>query len=146
MRVEELLRSKGTRIDSVRADESVDTALRVMRSNNVGALVIKDVCHTEGDTVMGIISERDVVAALVDRGPAVLKRRVETLMSSDFVTCRPADSLRHVLELMDRHFIRHIPVFDGLTLIGVVSVRDLIKLQLNNESTEAGTAVLAAAQ
>ncbi|WP_448191483.1 CBS domain-containing protein [Azospirillum sp. sgz301742] len=130
MKVEDILRGKGTRINMVRINETVDTALRLMKADNVGALVVKDVCRTEGNTVVGVISERDVVRALVDRGPAVLNQPVSALMTRNPITCRPDDPVQHVLHLMDEHTIRHVPVLDGPTLVGVISVRDLIKVQL----------------
>ena len=143
MKVEEILRRKGTRINMVRINETVETALTLMRRENIGALVVKDVCRTEGNTVVGVISERDVVRGLVDRGPAVLALPVSELMSRNPIICRPSDTLRHVLALMDEHAIRHVPVLDEGTLVGVVSVRDLIKnrlLAFEAEPAIAGTA------
>lgn len=131
MKVEDILRNKGTRINMVRVHETVETALALLKAENIGALVVKDVCRTEGNTVVGIISERDVVRGLVDRGPAVLKQPVSTLMTRNPITCAPSDPMERVLTLMDEHSIRHIPVLDGFTLVGVVSVRDLIRLQLD---------------
>ncbi|HYG87469.1 MAG TPA: CBS domain-containing protein [Azospirillum sp.] len=147
MKVEDILRGKGTRINMVRVHETVDTALQLMKTDNVGALVVKDVCRTEGNTVVGVISERDVVRGLVDRGPSVLKQPVSALMTADPVTCRPGDPIHHVLRLMDEHAIRHVPVLDGPTLIGVISVRDLIKLQLGEAcAAEAWNSPVAAHQ
>jgi CBS domain-containing protein len=136
MKVEEILRTKGTRINMVRVNETVETALALMRRENIGALVVKDVCRTEGNTIVGVISERDVVRGLVDRGPAILGQPVSALMSRNPITCGPTDSVRHVLQLMDEHSIRHVPVLDGFTLVGVISVRDLIKRQLADATDE----------
>ncbi|MCM8736546.1 CBS domain-containing protein [Azospirillum sp. A1-3] len=130
MKVEDILRKKGTRIGMVRINETVATALRLMKAENTGALVVKDVCRTEGNTVVGVISERDVVRALVDRGPGILEQAVSALMTRDPYCCSPSDTVRHVLSLMDEHGIRHVPVLEGATLVGVVSVRDLIRRQL----------------
>ncbi|CAO3402347.1 CBS domain-containing protein [Azospirillum palustre] len=136
MKVEDILRKKGTRIGMVRINETVSTALRLMKAENTGALVVKDVCRTEGNTVVGVISERDVVRALVDRSPAILEQAVSALMTRDPYCCSPSDSVRHVLSLMDEHGIRHVPVLEGSTLVGVVSVRDLIRRQLEELSGE----------
>jgi len=138
MRVEDILRKKGTRIGMVRVNETVDTALRLMKTENTGALVVKDVCRTEGNTVVGVISERDVARGLVDRGPDILKLPVSALMTRDPFCCHPSDSVRRVLSLMDEHGIRHVPVLDGATLVGVVSVRDLIRRQLEDLPVPAG--------
>src|SRR3712207_523069 len=133
MKVEDILRRKGTRIGMVRINETIETALRLMKAENTGALVVKDVCRTEGNTVVGVISERDVVRALVDQGVDILKRPVTALMSHNPVCCKPGDPVRHVLQLMDEHTIRHVPVLDNGTLIGVISVRDLIRYQLEEK-------------
>ncbi len=129
MKVEHILRKKGTRIVTVRMNETVEVAARLLRKDNIGALVVKDVCRTEGNTVVGMFSERDVVRALADHGPAALKMRVSALMSRGVVSCSSRDSLDRVLELMDRHHVRHLPVLDDHTLVGVVSIRDVIALQ-----------------
>lgn len=138
MRVEDILRRKGTRIGTVRINETIETALRLLKAENTGALVVKDVCRTEGNTVVGVISERDIVRGLTDRGTEVLGQPVTALMSRHPVSCAPTDSVRRVLQLMDEHTIRHVPVLDGATLIGVVSVRDIIKAQLEAAPRDEG--------
>jgi CBS domain-containing protein len=126
MRVEQILRKKGTRIITVRLREPVAVAARIMASENIGALVVTDVVHTEGSTVVGMFSERDVLRALVGKGQDVMRLPVENLMSKTLISCRPNDDLGDVMEKMDRHGIRHVPVLEGHTLVGVISVRDVI--------------------
>jgi CBS domain-containing protein len=130
MKVAELLSRKGTRILTARMDETVETAARLLSRENVGALVVKDSVGTEGDTVVGMFSERDLLHAMVEHGAPALKKPVAALMSKKVISCAPGDDLRAVLDLMDRHYIRHVPVLDGTTLIGVVSIRDFIALRL----------------
>ncbi len=130
MKVADILRTKESRVVTVRSGESIEEAIRLMKAENISALVVKDVCRTEGNAVAGMLSERDIVYALLERGASVLKTPVFMLMSRTIQTCAPDDSLQHVLELMDQHHIRHLPVLDGTTLVGVVSARDLTKLQL----------------
>lgn len=127
MKVEDILKRKGTRIITVRVGETVEVAARLLKSENVGALVVKDVCRTEGNVVVGMFSERDIARALLDHGAAVLSMPVSTLMSRTLVSCSSADPVETVLELMERHHLRHLPVIDDQTLVGVVSVRDLIR-------------------
>jgi CBS domain-containing protein len=131
MTVADLLRTKPTRILSARMDETVETVARLMSRENIGALVVKDEVGNEGDTLVGVFSERDLLHAIVAQGPAVLKRPVAALMSKGVVSCRPEDDLSTVLALMQKHQIRHVPVVDGTTLIGVVSIRDFIGLKLD---------------
>jgi CBS domain-containing protein len=130
MKVAELLRKKGTRILTARMDEPVEAAARLLSKENVGALVVKDSVGTEGDTIVGMFSERDLLHAVVEHGAGALKKPISALMSKKVISCRPDDELKSVLELMDRHYVRHLPVIDGTTLIGVVSIRDFIALRL----------------
>jgi CBS domain-containing protein len=126
MRVEQILRTKGTRIISIRLRESVAAAAKLMVAENIGALVVTDVVFTEGSTVVGMLSERDIVRALITSGNDVLKMPVEKLMTKNLISCGPNDNLADVIEKMDRHGIRHVPVLEEHTLVGVVSVRDVI--------------------
>ena len=138
MKVEEVLRGKGTRIATIRMDETVETAIKLLRREQVGALVVEDVVRTEGNTVVGMFSERDVVRAIADRSTAALKMKVASLMSMNVISCGPNDSLDHVRQLMNNNYIRHVPVLDEYTLIGVISVRDLIAV-LEADPTTAPT-------
>lgn len=126
MRVEQILREKGSRIISVRLREPVSVATKIMASENIGALVVTDVVHTEGSTVVGMFSERDVLRALVEKGQEVMRMPVENLMSKTLISCGPNDDLEDIMAMMDRHGIRHVPVLEGHTLVGVISVRDVI--------------------
>lgn len=131
MRVEDILRTKEPRVVTVRSGSTIDEAIRLMKSENISALVVKDVCRTEGNAVAGMLSERDIVYALLDQGAAVLRQPVSSLMTRQPVTCAPSDSLHDALQIMDRHHIRHLPVLDDGTLVGVVSARDFTRLQLD---------------
>lgn len=126
MRVEQILRRKGTRIISIRLREPVSAAARLMTTEKIGALVVTDEVSTEGSTVVGMFSERDVVRALVERGPEAMRMPVEVLMSRKLISCAQGDDLTDVMEKMDRHGIRHVPVLEEHTLVGLVSVRDVI--------------------
>ncbi len=130
MRVEDILRTKEPRVVMVRSGSTIEEAIRLMKSESTSSLVVKDVCRTEGNALAGMLSERDIVYALLDKGPAVLRQPVSLLMTRNPVTCSPTDSLHHALQLMERHHIRHLPVLDDGTLIGVISTRDFTRMQL----------------
>lgn len=130
MKVADILRTKESRVVTVRSGENIEEAIRLMKAENISALAVKDVCRTEGNAVAGMLSERDIVYALLERGASVLKTPVYMLMSRTIQTCAPDDTIQHALELMTTHHIRHLPVLDGATLVGVISARDLTKLQL----------------
>jgi len=129
MKVEELMKIKGTRLIMIRLNETVEMAIRLLRREKIGALIVKDVVRTEGNTAVGVFSERDVLQALDEYGTAVLKMPIAKLMSTNIISCSPEDDVDHVFELMDRHHIRHVPVFEHGTVIGVISIRDLLALR-----------------
>lgn len=137
MRVEDILKAKEARVVTVRLREPVEMAARLMKSENISALVVKDVCRSEGNVVLGMFSERDIARAVVDHGASALQMRVEQLMSKELISCRPEDDLRQVMNLMVEHNIRHLPVLSEHNLVGIVSARDIIEARLNELEGEA---------
>jgi CBS domain-containing protein len=127
MKVSDILRNKrSSRVVTIRMNETVDTAARLLISENISALVVKDVCDTEGHVAVGMVTERDVVRAVAKHGAAGLAIKVAALISVQrLVSCGSSDELDHVRELMRAHHIRHLPVIDDHSLVGVVSMRDL---------------------
>ncbi|MET0970127.1 MAG: CBS domain-containing protein [Tardiphaga sp.] len=137
MKVEDILRTKSTRIATVRMNETVAIAAQLLRTANISALVVKDVCRTEGNTAVGMFSERDVVSAIAEHGAAGVNVKVADLISVQrLVSCRSTDTLDYVRHLMNKNHIRHVPVIDDYTLIGVISIRD-ISNALENAGMEA---------
>jgi CBS domain-containing protein len=126
MQVGDILRKKTARVVTVRMNETVAVAARLMRASNISALVVKDEVHTEGNTAAGMFTERDVVRAIAERGAAGVNLKVLQLISvQQLVSCSSRDSLEHARHLMNKHQIRHLPVIDDHTLIGVISMRDI---------------------
>jgi CBS domain-containing protein len=126
MKVGDILRKKTARVATVRMNETVAIAAQLMRASDISALVVKDVVRTEGNTAVGMFTERDVVRAIAEHGPAGCALKVSQLISvQQLVSCGPNDTLEHVRHLMNRHHIRHLPVIDNYSLIGVVSIRDI---------------------
>jgi CBS domain-containing protein len=124
--VGDVLKLKGTRIITIRLRETVAMAVTLMSRENVHALVVKDVCRTEGNVVVGIFSQRDVARGLAAHGAAVLNLPVSTFLNRQRVTCVAHDTVDAVLRLMDEHQVRLVPVLDNHTLIGVISISDII--------------------
>jgi CBS domain-containing protein len=126
MQVEDIMRKKPARLITVRMNETVGIAARLMRASNISALVVKDVVRTEGNTAAGMFTERDVVRAIAEHGAAGVNLQVSQLISvQQLVSCSSRDSLEHIRHLMNKHHIRHLPVIDEHTLIGVISIRDI---------------------
>ena len=126
MLVGDILRKKTSRVVTVRMNETVGIAAKLMRANNISALVVKDVVRSEGNTAVGMFTERDVVRAIAEHGADGVNVKVAQLISvQQLVSCTSTDTLEHVRHLMNRHHIRHLPVIDNYSLLGVVSMRDI---------------------
>ncbi len=126
MQVGDVLRKKTARVVTVRMNETVGVAARLMRANNISALVVKDVVRSEGNTAVGMFTERDVVRAIAEHGAAGINVKISQLISVQrLVACSSNDSLDHVRHLMNVNHIRHLPVIDNFALAGVISMRDI---------------------
>ena len=126
MKVGDILRNKTSRVVTVRMNETVGVAAQLMRASNISALVVKDVVRTEGNTVVGMFTERDVVRAVAEHGAAGVNVKVAQLISVQrLISCSTDDTLEHVRHLMNVHHIRHLPVVDNFALAGVISMRDV---------------------
>lgn len=126
-KVSDILRTKDTRIIMVRLRETVATAVELMQRENIAALVVKDVSRTEGNIVVGIFTERDVTRALATHGAAALAMPIADLIKRPLAQCREHDSIETVLKIMDQHQVRMLPVMEEHTVIGVISISDIIR-------------------
>jgi CBS domain-containing protein len=141
MKVGDILRKKTARVATIRMNETVGIAAQLMRASNISALVVKDVVHTEGNTAVGMFTERDVVRAVAEHGAAGVGLKVSQLISvQQLVCCASTDTLEHVRHLMSQHHIRHLPVIDDHNLIGVISIRD-ISTAFDDEAAAAARSV-----
>jgi CBS domain-containing protein len=130
MKVGDILRQKtSARVVTVRMNETVGIAAQLMRASNISALVVKDVVRTEGNTAVGMFTERDVVRAVAEHGAAGVSLKVSQLVSVQrLVSCSSGDTLEHVRHLMNVHHVRHLPVIDNFALAGVISMRDVSRM------------------
>jgi CBS domain-containing protein len=133
MNVETILRNKGHLVATIRPDETVRTAVDQLISRNIGALVVSE----DGNKVDGIISERDIVHGLADRGPELLLLKIADIMTSRVVTCDPSDSVDQLMAEMTNRRIRHFPVVRSGQLCGIVSIGDVVKNRLDEVEYEA---------
>ena len=120
--VREIIRKKGSDIWSIAPDASVFEALRMMAEKNAGALLVMT-----GDHVDGILSERDCIRKvdLQDRTSRVTK--VSEIMTSEVVSVQAKEQLEECMMTMIEKNIRHLPVYEGEQLLGLISVRDVLK-------------------
>lgn len=117
-----LLKKKGREVFTIQADQTVYAAIAEMEVRNVGSLIVKD-----GDKVVGIITERDYLRKVILKGRASKETAVSTIMSTGLYTVSPDDTVSTALSLMTEKRCRHLPVFDGDQLVGLVSTGDLVK-------------------
>ncbi|MBL4573260.1 MAG: CBS domain-containing protein [Gammaproteobacteria bacterium] len=121
--LQQILNQKETNeIWSVTPTITVFEAIQVMADKRAGALLVMD-----GVKLEGIISERDYAREVILKGRSSKKTLVGEIMSADVITVAPIDSVQSALELMTQHRIRHLPVVDGTTVVGVLSIGDLVK-------------------
>ncbi len=133
MNVQSILTAKGNVVATVAPDASLAQAAAELRDRSVGALVVS----VDGQAMVGIISERDVVRALAAHGASALGRTVASTMSTNVVTCRADDSVESLMAAMTERRIRHLPVVaaDG-SLAGIVSIGDVVKQRLGQLESE----------
>ncbi len=136
MKIRQILDSKGAKVVTVRADSSATMAAQLLRSHGIGALVVSP----DGSAVEGLLSERDVVAAVASQQGWLAHTTVRDLMNKRPETCGPDDTIQEVMALMTRTQSRHVPVVEDGTLCGVVSIGDMVKHRL--EETELESRVL----
>ena len=118
----------------VSPDTSIREVLGVLASKNVGAVVITD----DGETVQGIISERDIVRSLHSVGAELLGKPAREVMTEKVVTCAVTDRAAGIMAVMVAKHLRHVPVIDeGGRLISMLSIRDLLQLRLLEVQSEA---------
>ena len=127
MRISDVLRAKGDQeVVTVRPDLTVRELVAVLAEHNIGAVVVA----SDGDPVLGIASERDVVRHLTS-GPEVLDQPVEQIMTSEVHTCEPQVSVDSLMHLMTEQRIRHVPVMVDGALAGIISIGDVVKSRIN---------------
>jgi CBS domain-containing protein len=129
MNVETVLRQKPARVVTIRLNETVATAAMLMKRESVGALVVKDVCRSEGNVVMGVFTLKDVAGAVATHGAAGLTMTVGTLLPTAAVpSCTPHDSIDAVMRRMDQHGVSVLPVIDERhALMGTLSIGDIAR-------------------
>jgi CBS domain-containing protein len=115
------LQSKGNNVYSVTAEITVYEALKVMEDKNVGALVVMD-----GDSLKGIISERDYARKVILKGLSSHETAVSEIMTEKVITVLPEDDIDKCMGLMSGRKIRHLPVLKDENLLGIISITDVV--------------------
>jgi len=129
--VQQLLNSKSVELFQVGPRESVLRAIEIMATKHVGALVVID-----KDVLLGVISERDYARKVVLMNRASHDTPVADIMSAPAITVTPDDSVRRCMELMTNKRIRHLPVIKGSRVVGILSIGDLVKAVIEDQSAQ----------
>jgi CBS domain-containing protein len=127
-----ILQSKGTGVATVRPQATVSELLARLAELNIGAVVVSE----DGVTIAGIVSERDVVRRLHERGAGILNEPVSTIMTVDVRTCPPDANVEDLRHMMTNHRVRHVPVVRGGRLVGIVSIGDVVKCTIEELEVE----------
>jgi CBS domain-containing protein len=137
VKISDILRHKSTdgraEVATIAPGETVSALLAILAEHNVGALVVM-----QDDAVVGIVSERDVVRRIAERGAELLESPVESIMSSDVVSCSSQESVDSVAETMTERRIRHMPVIDDDQLVGIVSIGDVVSSRMRQLESDRG--------
>lgn len=131
MRISDVLRVKGPAVATIAPTASIGDLLALLAEHNIGAVVV-----TESDTVVGIVSERDIVRALQQRGAALLANSVSAIMTRQVVSCTPDDTVDELAAIMTERRIRHMPVLVDGRLGGIVSIGDIVKSRISQLETD----------
>ena len=132
MTIAAILSSKGSEVATIGAENRVREAVASLGERRIGALPV-----VEGDRIVGIMSERDVIYCLRDHGAEVLDWPVSRVMTAPAITVERNVSVLAALSQMTRRRIRHLPVVENDQLIGIVSIGDLVKFRMDRIQEEA---------
>ena len=132
MTIAAVLRGKGSEVETITGGETVTEAVRRLGEKRIGALPV-----VEGERIVGIMSERDVIYCLREFGAEVLDWPVSRVMSSPAITAEPSMDVLAALALMTQRRIRHLPVVDAQQIRGIVSIGDLVKHRMERIEAEA---------
>ena len=131
MTVRSILDSKGHNILSVEPDAKLAAAVKILGERKIGAVLVM----SQGK-VDGILSERDIVRVLADRGAKVLDEPVSSVMTRKVVSCRQSDTVGGIMEMMTIGKFRHLPVIEEGRVVGLISIGDVVKWRVQEYERE----------
>ena len=126
IRISQILKDKGDRVVTIEPDATIADVVDVLQRERIGAIVVM----REQKDLVGIISERDVAHGLAEHGAELLAKRVADLITREVVTCTPESTVQEIMKEMTVRRFRHLPVIKDGTLVGVISIGDVVKNRL----------------
>ena len=127
MRITDILRGKGKEVVTVPPDTDVQQLLAVLAEHHIGAVVVS----SDGSAVEGIVSERDIVRAIADRGVSVMTEAVRDICTTEVHTVPPDTQTDELMRMMTDKRIRHVPVVADGSLRGIISIGDVVKHRID---------------
>jgi CBS domain-containing protein len=131
MTVRAILDAKGRNILSIESDAKLSAAIKILGERKIGAVLVMGEGRTEG-----ILSERDIVRVLSERGASVLDEPVSAVMTRKVVSCRQSDTVAGIMEIMTLGKFRHLPVVEGDRVVGLISIGDVVKWRVREYESE----------
>ena len=131
MTVRSILDTKGHDILSVEPDAKLSAAVKILSERRIGAVLVMS-----NGRIEGILSERDIVRVLGERGAAVLDEPVNAVMTRKVVSCREKDTVGSIMERMTSGKFRHLPVVEDDKVVGLISIGDVVKWRVKEFENE----------
>jgi CBS domain-containing protein len=132
MTVRSILDSKGHHVESIQPGAKLSDAVKLLGEKKIGAVLVLNM----GGRIEGILSERDIVRVLSERGADVLDEPVSAVMTRKVVSCRSADTVAAIMEMMTIGKFRHLPVVEDGKLVGLISIGDIVKQRVQDYESE----------
>jgi CBS domain-containing protein len=132
MTVRSILDTKGHHIESIQPGAKLSAAVKLLGEKRIGAVLVLNLAGN----IEGILSERDIVRVLSERGAEVLDEPVSNVMTRKVVSCRPADTVAGIMEMMTTGKFRHLPVVEEGKVVGVISIGDIVKWRVREYENE----------
>ena len=133
MNVASILKLKGRAVSTARPDASLLDVAQKLGAKKIGAIVVVG----DNGHVAGIVSERDLIRAIAERGAAALTLTVADVMTRTVVSCQETSELDELMEMMTKGRFRHMPVIDDGALVGIISIGDVVKRRIEDVEREA---------
>ena len=133
MTVASILKAKGSNVVTVQPGQRLIDVSRTLHQHRIGAALVLG----PQNRVLGVLSERDIVRAIAERGAAALEAVIDDFMTTNVRTCRPSDSIEWVMEVMTKSRFRHMPVVEDGQLLGIISIGDVVKRRIDDTEHEA---------
>jgi CBS domain-containing protein len=131
MTVRAILDIKGHHVVSIAPDVKLSAAVNTLNERRIGALLVM-----KEERIEGILSERDIVRVLGERGAAVLDEPVRAVMTRKVITCKQSDTAAAIMEMMTTGKFRHLPVVDNGRMVGLISIGDIVKWRVHEYERE----------